>query len=153
MAENRVIGQHGQLPWHLPDDLKHFKKLTLGKPVIMGRKTFESIGRPLPDRHCIVVSRNTQYVASGCTVVPSPEAALQAANADEICLIGGATLYTALLPRTNRIELTEVHADFAGDAFFPVLNSGVFQETARIFHAADEKHAVAFSFVTLERVQ
>jgi len=152
MAENRVIGKNNQLPWHLPADLRHFKTLTMGKPILMGRKTHESIGRALPGRQNIVVTRQRGYQAEGCTVAQSVDAALAAcANADEVMLIGGAQLYRELLPRSTRIYLTLVHAIIPGDTLFPEIDPAVWYETARADHPADEKNAHAFSFVTLQR--
>ncbi len=120
MAANRVIGRDNQLPWHLPADLKHFKQLTLGKPVVMGRKTYASIGRPLPERTNIVVTRDRDYEAPGCVVVHSLDEALAAAGeAAEVMVIGGAGIYRQVLPRTDTLYLTEVHAEFEGDTLFP----------------------------------
>ena len=129
-ARNGVIGLDNRLPWHLPEDLAHFKRVTLGKPVIMGRKTFESIGRPLPGRTNIVVTSNPDWQADGVTVVLSLDAALEAAGetgADEAMLIGGAELYRQALSRTDEIFLTEIDADYPGDAHFPSLDPAVWQ--------------------------
>ena len=120
MADNRVIGQDNRLPWHLPADLKHFKQLTTGKPILMGRKTWESIGRPLPERTNIVITRDPDYQAAGCTVVHSVDAALRAAEPhSEVMVIGGAELYRQVLPEVSTIYLTQVHADVEGDTVFP----------------------------------
>ncbi len=152
MAENRVIGNNNQLPWHLPADLRHFKTLTMGKPILMGRKTHESIGRALPGRQNIVVTRQRGYQAEGCMVTLSVDAALAAcADAAEVMLIGGAQLYRELLPRSTRIYLTLVHAIIAGDTLFPAIDPAAWHETARADHPADEKNAYPFSFVTLQR--
>jgi dihydrofolate reductase len=120
LARNRVIGIENRLPWHLPEDLRYFKTTTQGKPVIMGRKTYDSIGRPLPGRHNIVLTRDGCWQADGVTVVHDLDAALQAAgNVPEVFLIGGATLYAEALPKADRLYLTEIDADFVGDAMFP----------------------------------
>lgn len=152
MARNRVIGRANGLPWRLPADLKHFKALTLGKPVIMGRKTFASIGKPLPDRHNIVVSRDPQFSASGVSIAHSLEDALQQAQpAAEVMLIGGAQLYAQALPRAQRIYLTLIDADVAGDAYFPDHDDSEWLETARTDHDADAGNPYAYSFLVLER--
>ena len=130
-ARNGVIGLDNRLPWHLPEDLAHFKRVTLGKPVIMGRKTFESIGRPLPGRTNIVVTRNPDWQADGVIVVLSLDAAIEAAGAtgaDEAMLIGGAELYRQALPRADEIFLTEIDAEYPGDAHFPSLDPVEWQQ-------------------------
>lgn len=153
MAANRVIGRDNRLPWHLPADLKHFRRLTLGKPVLMGRRTWESIGRPLPERTNIVITRDADYSAPGCVVVHSLEAALRAAgHHPEVMVIGGAELYRQALPQAGRIYLTEVHGNFEGDTFFPGLQAGAWREVERTDFEPDEKNSHAYSFVTLERV-
>ena len=153
MAENRVIGRENRLPWHLPADLRHFKQLTLGKPVLMGRRTHESIGRPLPGRTNIVVTCDRSYTAPGCVVAHSLESALEAAaGGAEAMVIGGTELYRQLLPRADRIYLTLVHAEFVGDAFFPELAAGEWREAERTDRAPDEKNRWPYSFVRLERI-
>jgi dihydrofolate reductase len=152
VAENGVIGKDNALLWRLPDDLKHFKAVTMGKPVIMGRKTFDSIGRPLPGRTNIVISRQIGLRIEGCVVVDSLESAFAAAgNAQEVAVIGGADIYRQALPRTHVVYLTEVHASFDGDVTFPALSRDEWLETTREMHPADERHACAFTFVTLQR--
>lgn len=152
MAENRVIGRDNRLPWHLPADLRHFRQLTLGKPVLMGRRTHESIGRPLPERINIVVTRDRDYEATGCIVAHSLESALEAAAGyAEVMVIGGTELYRQLLPRADRIYLTLVHAGFEGDAWFPELEAGEWREVERMDYPADEKNCCPYSFVRLER--
>jgi dihydrofolate reductase len=149
-ADNGVIGRDGGLPWHLPADLKHFKALTLGKPVVMGRRTFVAIGRPLPGRHNIVLTRG-DWTAAGVTVVPDLAAALAAAgDVPEAMIIGGAGVYAAALPRAHRVHLTEVHAAPAGDTRLPPFDPALWAETARDDHAGDGD-APGYSFVTLER--
>ncbi|MGR9090114.1 MAG: dihydrofolate reductase [Gammaproteobacteria bacterium] len=152
-SENDVIGRDGDLPWQLSADLRHFKATTLGHPLVMGRKTHESIGRPLPGRRNIVVTRQPDYRASGCTVVDSLEHAIAAAlAAAEVMIIGGATLYAAALPQAGRIYLTEVHARIAGDTHFPPIDRNLLREVARERHEADEKNDHDYSFVVLDRI-
>ena len=151
MAKNRVIGKDNQMPWHLPADFAYFKKVTLGHPVIMGRKTFESIGRALPGRHNIVVSRNPAFHADGIDVVPSLNEALNKCENDEVFVIGGATLYAEAIPLVSRIFLTEVDASPDGETFFPDLDPDQWRETSRERREADDKNAHSVSFVVLER--
>ncbi len=151
-AANGVIGARGALPWHLPADLKHFKAKTLGRPVVMGRRTHESIGRALPGRLNIVVTRQADYAALGCTVVGSLDAAFAAAgDAAEVCVIGGGELYREVLPRADRIELTEIHADFEGDAHFPPLDRAHWREVAREVHEGEAPFR--FDFVRYDRIR
>jgi len=153
MAQNRVIGKNNQLPWHMPKDLQHFKALTRGKPVIMGRKTFESIGHPLPKRLNIVISRHADYHAPGCQVVHSLTEALDAASpAEEVMIIGGAEIYQQALARADRMYLTYIHQKIEGDSFFPEWEKGSWHETSRIEHSADQHNCYPFTFVTLERI-
>jgi dihydrofolate reductase len=148
--ERGGIGLGGRLPWHLPNDLKRFKALTMGKPIVMGRRTYDSIGRALPGRQNIVVSRRPDLVVDGCSVVPSFGAALAAAaEAAEVCVIGGAEIYRLALPVTGLVHLTKVHATVDADTFFPALDAADWEEIAREDHPADERHAHAFSFLTL----
>ena len=158
LARNRAIGLNNQLPWHLPRDLAHFKAITLGHPIIMGRKTFDSIGRPLPGRRNIVVSRQRDWSRDGIEVVDSLEAAISRAGefardleSREIMLIGGASLYEQALPRAHRLYLTEVHADIMGDAFFPRISLDEWQETSREEVIPDENNPIACAFVTYDR--
>ena len=153
VADNDVIGSGNQLPWRLPDDLKRFKALSLGKPIVMGRKTFDSIGRPLPGRLNIVVSRQQGLQIAGCQVVSSlAEALVAAPSAPEIVIVGGADIYRQALPQVATIHLTRVHADVPGDVRFPKLAADEWREVATEYHPADERHAHAFTFSTLERV-
>jgi dihydrofolate reductase len=151
VADNGVIGRDNALPWHLPEDLKRFKRITMGKPIVMGRRTFESIGKPLPGRHNIVVTRDPNYHREGVTVVHGVEAALQAAaDAPEIMVIGGAELFRLFLPRASRVHLTRVHADVAGDVRWPGLDSQwEVLESER--HEANERHAHAMTFEVWEK--
>jgi len=153
MADNRVIGRDNRLPWHLPADLRHFKQVTVGKPVLMGRKTHESIGRPLPERTNIVVTRDRSYQAPGCIVVHSIENALKAAgDREEVMVIGGTDFYRQLLPKADRLYLTRVHAEFEGDARFPELDEREWREVERTDCAPDENNNWPYSFIRLERV-
>lgn len=150
--ERNAIGLGGGLPWHLPEDLRRFKALTLGKPIVMGRRTWESIGRPLPGRNNIVVTRRPDFTAAGATVVASLDEALEAAaGAPEVCVIGGAELYRLALPLADVLHLTRVHAVVEADTFFPEIDTARWREVARDDRPADERHAHAFSFIELRR--
>ena len=152
MDRNHVIGREGGLPWHLPSDLRHFKRLTMGRPIIMGRRTHDSIGRPLPGRDNIVVTGNPAYLAPGCRIAHSLDEALGlAADAPMACVIGGAALYREALPLASRIYLTEVHADAHGDVRFPRFERARWCEVAREYHPADARNPYAHSFVELVR--
>jgi dihydrofolate reductase len=152
VADSGVIGRDNALPWHLPDDLKHFKRITLGKPVIMGRKTFESIGKPLPGRHNIVVTRDANYRREGVTVVHSVDGALRAAEgAAEVMVIGGADLFRLFLWSAGRVHLTRVHGDIAGDVHWAPLDEKEWRRSAAEEHAADERHAYAMTFEVWEK--
>jgi dihydrofolate reductase len=151
-STNNVIGFQGDLPWRLSGDLKRFKALTMGKPIVMGRKTYESIGRPLPGRQNIVVTRNPDFVAEGCDVVSSVDAAIEAAgDAEEIMIIGGSNIYDAFLPRAHRIYLTRVQAEVEGDTFFPELMPSEWREAAVEEYGADESNDHDVVFSTFER--
>lgn len=151
-GKRRELGLDNQLLWHLPADLAHFKARTLGRPIVMGRKTHESIGRALPGRRNIVISRNPDYRADGCDVATTPEQAVTlAGDVDELMIIGGAAIYELFLPHADLIELTEVDGEFEADAFFPQLPADDWRETASEAHPADERNAHAFRFVTLTR--
>lgn len=153
MDENCVIGRDNTLPWRLPNDLRRFRRITMGHPIVMGRKNYESIGKPLAGRTNIVVTRTRDYRAPGCTVTHSVDEALAVAGNDpEIFIIGGAELYAQTLSRVQRIYLTLVHAAVAGDVRFPELNWDEWREQARERNEADSDHAFPFSYVTLERI-
>ena len=152
MARNRVIGRDNQLPWKLPKDLAYFKRVTMGHPVVMGRRTWQSIGRPLPGRDNIVVTRNAAFEARGATVVTSLDAAWKAAGeAGEVCVIGGTSLFAEALPIADRIHLTEVDAVVQGDKYFPEFDRGDWVEREVERHPADERHAYPFRILVLER--
>lgn len=149
---NDVIGIRGDLPWKLSDDLKRFKQLTMGKPIVMGRLTWESIGRPLPGRQNIVLTRQAGFAADGCDVVASPaEALAAAAEAEEIMIIGGGQIYALFLPKASRLYVTRVQASIDGDAFFPGIDETTWQLVDRVPHAADDANEYAFEFRTYER--
>ena len=157
VAENGVIGRNNSLPWYLPNDLKYFKQTTMGKPVIMGRKTYESIGKPLPGRTNIVITRQADYQPEGVKVVNSVEAARELAESvclidgqDEAMIMGGAEIYALALPHTDRLYLTEVHADVEGDAFFPEYDKSRWQEVTREDFAAEGPNPYNYSFVVYE---
>jgi dihydrofolate reductase len=151
MAQNGVIGRDNALPWRLPADLKRFKAFTLGKTVLMGRKTFESIGRPLHGRDNLVLTRDRRWLAAGVIVVHSVEQALTRAGDKELVAIGGAQIYRLLMPFARRIYLTHVHADVPGDTFFPDFDPTQWDDVECRMHPADEEHAYPVTFVTLER--
>jgi dihydrofolate reductase len=152
VAANGVIGSGGKLPWHLPADLRRFQALTLGHPVIMGRRTWESIGKPLPGRRNFVVSRRADFRAEGAEVAPSlDEAIARCPEAEEAFVIGGASLYRDALPRADRLYLTRVHADLPGDVVFPEWDAAAWRLLTEEDHAADATHAHAFSFRVYER--
>ncbi len=153
MAKNRVIGKENQMPWHLPADFAWFKRCTLGKPIIMGRKTFESIGKALPGRQNIVITRNSQFCATGVEVADSLENALALADqADEVMIIGGGSIYQSSLPMASRLYLTYIQADIEGDTCFPEFGIEWY-ETYREEYPQDEKNAYDMSFVILEQNQ
>jgi dihydrofolate reductase len=152
MAERRVIGSDGTMPWHVLDDLKHFKKTTLGKPIIMGRRTFHSIGKPLPGRTNIVLSRDVSFAAKGIVTVRDKESALDAAKHaaggdDEIMIVGGAKIYALFMEIIERVYLTKIHAAPDGDTFFPTLDAAEWIESHREDHSGDP----SYSFITLDR--
>lgn len=158
VAENGVVGVDNTLPWRLPEDLKYFKKVTMGKPIVMGRKTYESIGRPLPGRPNIVISRNPGFRAPGVRVVGSIDSALELANElaqgdgqNELMVIGGAAIYALAIPMADRLYLTEVHAEYSGDAFFPAVDLEQWLEISREHHLSQNADSPAFSFLVYER--
>ncbi len=158
VAENGVIGKDNNLSWRMPSDLKRFRRITMGKPLIMGRKTFQSIGRPLPGREIVVVTRDKAFKAEGIHIVHSPKEAVAKAQelakrmgADEIIVAGGAAIYAALLPCASRIDLTRVHARIEGDAAFPSLDPKEWRETGREEHGAHPGDDHAFTLITLSR--
>jgi dihydrofolate reductase len=151
MAQNGVIGRDNALPWRLPEDLKRFKAFTLGKTLLMGRKTYESIGRPLPGRANLVLTRDRGFLAPGVVVVHSVEEALAHAASNEMVAIGGAEIYRLVLPFARRLYLTHVHADVPGDTYFPDFDPTQWVDVEWRMHPADEQHAYPLTFVTLER--
>lgn len=152
IADNGVIGAENALPWRLPEDMRWFRRQTTGKPVVMGRKTHESIGRPLPERTNIVLTRDPDYRVAGCTVVHDIDQALAAAgDAGEVMVMGGAEVYRQFLPRARRLYLTRVHMQPEGDAAFPAIEPEQWREVERDDRRPDADHAVAYSFLVLER--
>ncbi|MDJ0792818.1 MAG: type 3 dihydrofolate reductase [Woeseiaceae bacterium] len=152
-STNHVIGLQGELPWRLSDDLRRFKEVTIGKPIIMGRKTWDSIGRPLPGRQNIVITRQQGFTAEGCDVAGSVDEALSAAgDAAEVMVIGGSEVYALFLPAADRLYVTRVHADVEGDAYFPSISDSEWRLADEEHHDADERNEHAFSFQRFERV-
>ena len=152
MDRNRLIGNKNQLPWHLPADFAHFKSVTMGKPVIMGRKTFESIGKPLPGRINIVLSRDPDTSFEGVECVSSfADALAKVPGTQEVMVIGGSTIYEMLLPQVNRMYFTYVDAEFEGDAWFPEYDKNQWHETESVTRPADKKNRYDCRFVTLEK--
>lgn len=150
-AANNAIGKNNQLLWHLPNDLKHFKQLTTGHTVFMGRKTYQSVAKPLPNRRNIVISKSIKEI-KGCEVVSSMAEAFSLVDAnEEVFVIGGAEIYKLALPIANRIYLTRIHQDFDGDTFFPELNPETWRQTQREDFLPDEKNKFPYSFITLDR--
>ncbi len=152
ISENNAIGKDNQLLWHLPADLKHFKTITSGHTIIMGRKTYDSIGKPLPNRRNIVVTRQTDLKLEGIEVVNSLDEALALCkDENEVFVIGGAEIYRQALPLVHKIELTRVHQEFEADVFFPELDNEIWKEVWKEDHSPDEKNQFAYTFSTLER--
>ena len=153
LSQNRVIGRNNDLAWDLPDDLQRFKRLTQGHHIIMGRKTYESMGRPLPGRTNIVVTNQKDYKAPGCIVVNTLKDAIQKAENDsQPYIIGGGKIYEQALPLADTMELTMIHAEVKGDTYFPEIDTSKWQIVAKSTHPADEKHEYAFDFLTYQRV-
>ena len=153
MSENRVIGRRNRLPWKLPADLKHFKRLTMGKPVVMGRKTFESLGKPLPGRINIVITRNPRFKPQNCVVAHSIEEAMdEVKTSHEVMVIGGSSFYQQTLPLADRMYLTLIHHTFSGDAFFPRYNEDEWLETERSDHGPDDMNPFPYSFTVMQRI-
>lgn len=152
VAQNNAIGKNNELLWHLPNDFKHFKTCTTGHYIIMGRKTFETFPKPLPNRTHIIITRQKNYKAEGCIVVNSLQEALQVAPIEQdIYVIGGAEIYKQALPYAQKIELTRVHATFEADAFFPEIDENIWQLVSEKYHPKDEKHLYDFTFQTFLR--
>ena len=151
MADNRVIGIDNKMPWHLSADLQYFKKITMGKPILMGRKTYESIGRPLPGRQNIIISRNPDYRQLGCEVYHSIDFVIDACRGnEELMIIGGASIYQAMLPKASYMYLTRIHKTFEGDTFFPEFDLSEWCEIERIDVTDDDTVEFDYSFITLE---
>ncbi len=154
MASNRAIGLNNQMPWHLSADLKKFKQITMGSPILMGRKTYESIGKPLPGRTNIIISRNSSYQQDGCLVFDHIDKAIASCQQyNEIFVIGGATFYQAMLPKADIIYLTQIHKEFKGDTFFPPINEQEWKEVAREDINNDQTVDFTYSFIKLEMLK
>ena len=160
IGENNVIGRAGRLPWRLKSDLQHFRQVTINRPVIMGRKTYESIGKPLPQRTNIVITRDADFSVPGIVTAPNFEAALALAGADaerrgadEIMVIGGSAVFAAAMPLAERLEITQVHSNTAGDVMFPPIDSEIWRQAAREERAAGPGDEASFAFVTYLRRQ
>jgi dihydrofolate reductase len=153
MDQNRVIGKNNKLPWHLPADLQYFKKVTMGHPIVMGRKTFESIGRVLPGRENVIVTRNQEFKAEGCVVLHDiAQIKMFADNHDEeVFVIGGAEIFKEILPFTDRLYITEIHETFEGDTFFPVIDENEWDEVSSNPGSIDEKNRYAHDFIILQK--
>jgi dihydrofolate reductase len=154
VAKNRVIGINNTLPWHLPADLKHFKALTMGHHIIMGRKTYESIGRPLPGRTTVIVTRNAALKVAGCLVAHSLQEAIElCGNNEKVFIVGGAELYAQALPLADTMYITEIQQEVQGDAYFPEFNRDEWQEVAREVHSQETPQPLAYHFVRYQRRQ
>ena len=158
LSQNHVIGRNNKLPWYLPNDLKYFKQVTMGLPIIMGRKTFESIGKPLPGRTNIVITRNPEWTAEGVRAVTSLDEALSLAESvaeidgrDEVMVIGGDQIYRLVMPSVDRLYLTQVHAQVDGDAYFPEFDRDAWKEIGREDYESSETNPYDYSFTVLER--
>lgn len=152
MDRNRVIGNDDSLPWHISADLKNFKKITMGKPIVMGRKTHESIGKPLPGRENIIITRDKTYQAEGCTVLNSIDEIFEhCKDVEEVMITGGSEIYKHTLDQATRLYLTEVHTEIEGDTFFPEFERNDWNEISREAHTADERNDFDYSFVVLEK--
>ncbi|MFE4813864.1 dihydrofolate reductase [Peribacillus simplex] len=153
MDQNRVIGKNNELPWHLPADLQYFKKVTMGHPIVMGRKTFESIGRVLPGRENVIVTRNQDYKAEGCVVLHDIEQIKTFADSrdEEVFVIGGAEIFKEILPVTDRLYITEIHETFEGDTFFPVIDENQWDKVSSNPGSIDEKNRYAHDFIILQK--
>ena len=152
ISENNAIGKDNKLPWHLPADLKHFKSLTIGHHIIMGRKTFESIGKPLPGRTTIIITRKTGYKADGCIIVSSIENAISAVKNDSECfIIGGAEIFNQTVPLADKIYLTRIHQHIEGDTFFPDIAPGLWNKISEERNNPDEKNEYDYSFITYSK--
>jgi len=153
MDDNRVIGHNNALPWHIPEDLKFFKKVTMGKPIAMGRKTWDSIGRPLPGRENIVITRNQSFTCDSCTVLNSVDALVENSKVkmDEIFVIGGEEIFKLVLPFANRLYITRIHAEFEGDTYFPPLNMDEWKLLSKEKGINEEKHPFDYDFEIYDR--
>lgn len=153
IANNNALGKDNELIWHLPADLKRFKKTTSGHYIIMGRNTFESIGKPLPNRTTVIITRNKNYQADGCIIVHSLSEALEVSKSDETpFIIGGAQIYEQALSIADRLDITEVHHTFDADAYFPLIDNSIWKEESRVYFGADKKNKYDYSFVSYYKI-
>jgi dihydrofolate reductase len=150
-SNNNVIGKNNQLIWHLPADLKHFKTITMGHTVVMGRKTYESMMKPLPGRTNVVITRQDNYHPEGITIEPSLEDALKDLKVEEVFIIGGGEIFKQAMAVANKLYITEIHADFEGDTFFPEINQNVWVKTEEEKHLKDEKNPYDYTYITYQR--
>lgn len=153
VADNNVIGGNNKLLWHLPADLKRFKQLTLGHPVIMGRKTFESIGKPLPGRENVVITRNPDFKAEGITIVRSLDEVLKKFSGQDVFIIGGAEIYAQSMSLADKIFLTRIYQLFEGDSFFPAIDERIWKVKREEMHEPDEKNPYRYAFIDYERIK
>lgn len=155
MDENRIIGKDNTLPWYLPADLQYFKKVTMGHPILMGRKTYESIGKPLPGRENIILTRNADYQQEGITVISNMKEAVAYADAldEEVFVIGGAEIFQQLISDCKRLYITQIHHSFEGDTYFPELNMSKWQTVSKTTGIVDEKNKYPHEFIVLERIE
>lgn len=153
MDQNQLIGKENQLPWHLPADLQYFKKVTMGKPIVMGRKTFDSIGRVLPGRENVIVTRNRAYTNTDCTILHSIDEIKHFADesGQEVFIIGGAEIFKDILPVADRLYITKIDAEFAGDTYFPTIDEKEWRQVSATPGMVDEKNMYAHEFIVLER--
>lgn len=150
MDEKRLIGSNNELPWHLPADLQHFKKVTMGKPIVMGRKTYESIGRPLPGRENIILTRDSSYQVEGCTVIHTVEEALNRKE-EELCVIGGAEVFKLFMPFADRMYITKINSTFEGDTYFPEFSESEWSLVSKTDGTMDEKNKYPHEFLVFDK--
>ncbi|MDN4072340.1 dihydrofolate reductase [Fictibacillus terranigra] len=151
MDENRLIGNRNELPWYLPADLQYFKKVTMGKPIVMGRKTFDSIGKPLPGRENIILTRNESFQAEGCTIIHSVQQALERKE-EEVCVIGGAEVFSLFMPYVQRMYITKINESFQGDTYFPEIDESEWKLVSETPGNVDEKNKYSHDFLVIEKI-
>ncbi|MGG1574168.1 dihydrofolate reductase [Fictibacillus sp. NRS-1165] len=151
MDENGLIGNRNELPWHLPADLQYFKKVTMGKPIVMGRKTFDSIGKPLPGRENIILTRNESFQAEGCTIIHSVQQALERKE-EEVCVIGGAEVFSLFMPYVQRMYITKINESFQGDTYFPEIDESEWKLVSETPGIVDGKNKYSHDFLVMEKI-